>query len=65
MYQRLVAAGILPGGRADSHCEEQEEANSIKPVDFSQPETLKIGTYEIQATFGVEFPAEQVSEGQW
>jgi hypothetical protein len=36
LYERLVAAGILPDAT------KEEEANSIKPVDFSHPETLKL-----------------------
>jgi hypothetical protein len=52
LYQRLVAAGFLPARKADADREEEEEeeeveeeeeeGNSIKPVDFSQPETLKV-----------------------
>lgn len=38
LYQRLVAAGLLPAQKAD----EEEEAKCMKPVDFTQPETLKV-----------------------
>jgi hypothetical protein len=41
LYQRLVATGIVPAGKADADHKE-EEAMSIKPVDFRQPETLKV-----------------------
>jgi hypothetical protein len=41
LYSRLVATGILPGEKNDGDCKKEED-NSIKPVDFSQPETLKV-----------------------
>jgi hypothetical protein len=33
LYQRLVAAGILPAQKADED-KKKEEAKCIKPVDF-------------------------------
>jgi hypothetical protein len=42
LYERLVTTGILPHGKADAACKNKEEATSIKPVDFNQPETLKM-----------------------
>jgi hypothetical protein len=41
LYQQ--ATGFLPRGRADEKCKQkEEEAGCIIPVDFSQPETLKM-----------------------
>jgi hypothetical protein len=34
-----MAKGLLPFGQSDHT--KKEEANSIKPVDFNHPETLK------------------------
>ncbi|XP_033607972.1 uncharacterized protein LOC111866139 isoform X3 [Cryptotermes secundus] len=43
LFQRLVAAGIVPqAGKSDADSKEEEEAKSIKAVDFGQPETLKL-----------------------
>jgi hypothetical protein len=42
LYQRLVAAGMLPATKAETHEKKQEEAKSVMPVDFKQPETLKV-----------------------
>jgi hypothetical protein len=43
LFQRLVATGIVPqAGKADADSKKEEEAKSIKPVDFKQPETLKV-----------------------
>ena len=41
LYESLVATETLPHVKADADYKE-EEAKSIKPVDFSQPETLKL-----------------------
>jgi hypothetical protein len=42
LFQKLVATGIVPqAGKADADSKKEEEAKSIKPVDFKQPETLK------------------------
>jgi hypothetical protein len=38
----MAAAGFLPALKADADHKEEEEATSIKPVDFNQPETLKM-----------------------
>ncbi|PNF21028.1 hypothetical protein B7P43_G08403 [Cryptotermes secundus] len=68
LYERLVTAGILPRGKADADCKNKEEANSIKPVDFSQPQTLKIHQPGLVALLhsgipcsscGVSFPEEE------
>jgi hypothetical protein len=43
LFQKLVATGIVPqAGKADADSKKEEEAKSIKPVDFKQPETLKV-----------------------
>jgi hypothetical protein len=42
LYQRLVATGILAAGKADTSHKQVEAIMSIKPVDFKQPETLKV-----------------------
>jgi hypothetical protein len=42
LIQRLVAKGLLPFGQADADAAKKEDANSIKPVDFNRPETLKL-----------------------
>jgi hypothetical protein len=41
LYERLMTTGPPPHGKADADYKE-EEARSIEPVDFSQPETLKL-----------------------
>jgi hypothetical protein len=47
LYQRLVETGFLPRGTNDADNKQKEEEEdgagySIIPVDFSQPETLKM-----------------------
>lgn len=43
LFQRLVAAGIVPQAtKSDADSKKEEEAKSIKTVDFGQPETLKL-----------------------
>jgi hypothetical protein len=41
LIRRLTAKGLLPFGQRDAGHMKKEEANSIKPVDFNHPETLK------------------------
>lgn len=42
LFQKLVAKGILPQTETVPADEKKEEDSSIKPVDFSLPETLKV-----------------------
>jgi hypothetical protein len=43
LFQKLVATGIVPQAeKADADSKKEEEAKSIKPVDFKQPETLRM-----------------------
>ncbi|PNF27040.1 hypothetical protein B7P43_G10416 [Cryptotermes secundus] len=60
LYERLVTAGILPRGKANADCKNKEEANSIKPVDFSQPGLVALLHSGIPcSSCGVRFPAEE------
>jgi hypothetical protein len=42
LIRRLTAKGLLPLGQPDADHMKKEEANSVKPVDFNHPETLKV-----------------------
>lgn len=43
LFHKLVATGIVPQAeKADAESKKEEEVKSIKPVDFKQPETLKV-----------------------
>ncbi|XP_066998871.2 uncharacterized protein [Anabrus simplex] len=69
LYKKLVASGIVPQtDTATIDEKKEEENNAIKPVDFSQPETLKVRQPGLVAALysgiqcsscGVRFPPEQ------
>ncbi|XP_033608498.1 uncharacterized protein LOC111867245 isoform X3 [Cryptotermes secundus] len=69
LFQRLVATGIVPqAAKSDADSKKEEEAKSIKAVDFGQPETLKLRQPGVVAILysgiqcsscGVRFPPEQ------
>ncbi|PNF20268.1 hypothetical protein B7P43_G14856 [Cryptotermes secundus] len=70
LFQRLVAAGIIPqAAKSDADSKKEEEAKSIKTVDFGQPETLKLrrpGAVAVLysgiqcSSCGIRFPPEQI-----